>query len=124
LYAHEQGERADDHDQQRQHPNEEPFEEALDRQHAGILSKGPRASTGPAPGRALSSGLCCLAMDRPTEDAKRTPENESDETVPANEVESYESEWYEVLKRRAEELESDGESAEGETEDEGEDAEA
>jgi hypothetical protein len=61
-------------------------------------------------------------MDKPTDDTERPSENESDETVPANEVESYESEWYEVLKRRAEELEADGESAEGEAE--GEDAEA
>ena len=59
-------------------------------------------------------------MDKPTDDTERPSENESDETVPANEVESYESEWYEVLKRRAEELESDGESAEGEAESEAE----
>lgn len=60
------------------------------------------------------------------------PDDESDETTPANGVESYESEWYEVLKRRAEELEADGESPETETEPEtepegegeGEDAEA
>jgi hypothetical protein len=66
-------------------------------------------------------------METPTEDTEsRPPEDESDETTPANEVESYESEWYEVLKRRAEELEADGESTETETEteDEGEDAEA
>jgi len=59
-------------------------------------------------------------MDRPAEGTKGPPEDEGDETVPANEVESYESEWYEVLKRRAEELESDGESAEGEAESEAE----
>ena len=29
-------------------------------------------------------------------------------TKPAGEVEAYESEWYEVLKRRAEELEDEG----------------
>lgn len=76
--------------------------------------------TQPAPGHGLSAGLCCPAMDTPTEDTKGgPPEDESDETKPANEVESYESEWYEVLKRRAEELEADGESAE----DKGEDAE-
>jgi hypothetical protein len=60
-------------------------------------------------------------MDTPNEDTKNgSPKDENDETKPANEVESYESEWYEVLKRRAEELEAEGESAE----DEGEDAEA
>ena len=60
-------------------------------------------------------------MDTPTEDTEsKPPEDASDETTPANEVESYESEWYEVLKRRAEELEAEGESPE----DEGEDAEA
>lgn len=62
-------------------------------------------------------------MDTPKEDIENEPpKDENDETKPANEVESYESEWYEVLKRRAEELEAEGESAEGE--DEGEDAEA
>jgi hypothetical protein len=30
---------------------------------------------------------------------------------PAGEVEAYESEWYEVLKRRAEELEEEGDEA-------------
>ena len=60
-------------------------------------------------------------MDTPKEDTEsKPPEDESDETTPANEVESYESEWYEVLKRRSEELEADAESAE----DEGEDAES
>ena len=34
-------------------------------------------------------------------------------------VEAYESEWYEVLKRRAAELEEDGEAAETEKDDEG-----
>jgi hypothetical protein len=79
----------------------------------------------PAPGHGRSAGLCCPAMETPTEDTESKPsEDESDEAKPANEVESYESEWYEVLKRRAEELEAGGESAETETEDEGEDGEA
>ena len=42
------------------------------------------------------------------EDTKKTPEDE--EETPqrvASDVESYESEWYEVLKRRAEELEEE-----------------
>jgi hypothetical protein len=56
-------------------------------------------------------------MDTPTEDTESgPPATESDEPRPAKEVESYESEWYEVLKRRAEELEADGESAEDEAE--------
>jgi hypothetical protein len=33
------------------------------------------------------------------------------ETKPAGETEAYESEWYEVLKRRAEELEDEGDEA-------------
>ena len=66
-------------------------------------------------------------MDTPKEDTENEPpKDENDETKPANGVESYESEWYEVLKRRAEELEADGESAEDEDkgEDKGEGAEA
>ena len=68
-------------------------------------------------------------MDTPNEDTEsKPPEDENDETTPANEVESYESEWYEVLKRRAEELEADGGSPEdegqGEAEGQGDDAEA
>jgi len=42
------------------------------------------------------------------EDTKKAPED--DEETPqraASDVESYESEWYEVLKRRAEELEEE-----------------
>jgi hypothetical protein len=59
-------------------------------------------------------------MDTPEDTESGPPEDENDEAKPASEVESYESEWYEVLKRRAERLEPDGES----TDDEGEDAEA
>ena len=81
----------------------------------------------PAPGHERSAGLCCPAMETPTEDTESKPsKDESDEATPANEVESYESEWYEVLKRRSEELEAGGGSAETEDEgeDEGEDGEA
>ena len=43
------------------------------------------------------------------ENTEKTPEDEQDPShrVPSD-VESYESEWYEVLKRRAEELEEEG----------------
>ena len=76
-----------------------------------------------APGHGPSAGLCCPAMDTPKEDTENEPpKDENDETKPANGVESYESEWYEVLKRRAEELEAAGES--GEDEGEAEDADA
>jgi hypothetical protein len=43
-------------------------------------------------------------MEKPMEDTKKAPEDE--EETPqraASDVESYESEWYEVLKRRAQE---------------------
>jgi hypothetical protein len=57
-------------------------------------------------------------METPTEDTEGTPpKDDSDEAVPTNEVESYESEWYEVLKRRSEELEKDADAPEGEGED-------
>jgi hypothetical protein len=53
-------------------------------------------------------------METPKEDADKTPEDDADEAAKkaASDVESYESEWYEVLKRRAAELEEAGESAE------------
>ncbi len=58
-------------------------------------------------------------MDTPREDTEREPpKDENDETKPASEVESYESEWYQVLKRRAEELEGQTEPAEGDGEEE------
>ena len=58
-------------------------------------------------------------MDTPIEDPEsERPKDENDETKSASEVESYESEWYQVLKRRAEELEGRGEPVEGDGEEE------
>ena len=53
-------------------------------------------------------------METPKEDTDQTPEDDTEETAKkaAAEVESYESEWYEVLKRRAAELAEAGEAAE------------
>ena len=53
-------------------------------------------------------------METPKEDTDQTPEEEAEEAAKkaAADVESYESEWYEVLKRRAAELEEAGEAAE------------
>ena len=51
-------------------------------------------------------------METPMEDTEQTSaEREGDETAKkASAVDAYESEWYEVLKRRAAELEEAGES--------------
>lgn len=54
------------------------------------------------------------SMETPKEDTDQTPEDDAEEAAKkaAADVESYESEWYEVLKRRAAELEEAGEAAE------------
>ena len=43
--------------------------------------------------------------------AEPAVEAPAEATKPAGEIEAYESEWYEVLKRRAEELEEEGDEA-------------
>jgi len=60
-------------------------------------------------------------MEKPKEDAERTEQDDAEEAAKksASAVESYESEWYEVLKRRAAELEEAGEGAETAEDDEG-----
>ena len=58
------------------------------------------------------------SMDTPTEDSEQTEQDEAEEAAKkAAAVESYESEWYEVLKRRAAELEEAGGAADEATED-------
>jgi hypothetical protein len=59
-------------------------------------------------------------METPKEDTDQAPEDDAEETAKkaAADVESYESEWYEVLKRRAAELEEAGEAAEDAEDDE------
>ena len=59
-------------------------------------------------------------METPTEDTEQEPQGEGSAPRPASDVEAYESEWYEVLKRRAEELEAEGDEAEDD--EEGDDA--
>lgn len=51
--------------------------------------------------------------EQATEDEEQgAPEPATEATTPAaGEIEAYESEWYEVLKRRAEELEEEGDEA-------------
>ena len=49
-----------------------------------------------------------LATRDDTETEPVTTGGGAEATKPAGEVEAYESEWYEVLKRRAEELEDEG----------------
>lgn len=53
-------------------------------------------------------------METPKEDTDQAPEDDAEEAAKkaAADVESYESEWYEVLKRRAAELEEAGEASE------------
>ena len=52
-------------------------------------------------------------METPTEDSEQTEHDDAEEAAKkAASVESYESEWYEVLKRRAAELEEAGGAAE------------
>ena len=54
------------------------------------------------------------------DDTERVTEDEAKETArKAAAVEAYESEWYEVLKRRAAELEEDTDAAEPEQDDQG-----
>jgi len=55
------------------------------------------------------------------DDTEQSGRDEAEEAAKksAAAVEAYESEWYEVLKRRAAELEEDGEAAENEQDDEG-----
>ena len=55
------------------------------------------------------------------DDAEHEDKEQAGETARKNAaaVEAYESEWYEVLKRRAAELEEAGEAAEPEKDDEG-----
>ncbi len=54
------------------------------------------------------------AMETPMDDTEQASTDEAEEAArkSAAAVEAYESEWYEVLKRRAAELEEDGEAAE------------
>jgi hypothetical protein len=60
-------------------------------------------------------------MERPMDDTEQASRDEAQETAKkkAAAVEAYESEWYEVLKRRAAELEEDGEAGESEQDDQG-----
>jgi hypothetical protein len=53
-------------------------------------------------------------METPKDDTEQTEQDDAEEAAKkaAAAVESYESEWYEVLKRRAAELEEAGETAE------------
>jgi hypothetical protein len=55
------------------------------------------------------------------DDTEQASRDQADETARKNAaaVEAYESEWYEVLKRRAAELEEDGDAGEGEQDDQG-----
>ena len=59
-------------------------------------------------------------MEKPMDDTEQAGKDEAEETArkSAAAVEAYESEWYEVLKRRAAELEEDGE-AESEKDEQG-----
>ncbi|MGZ8588080.1 MAG: hypothetical protein ACXWYU_10285 [Actinomycetota bacterium] len=60
-------------------------------------------------------------MERPMDDTEQASRDQADETArkKAAAVEAYESEWYEVLKRRAAELEEDGDAGEAEQDDQG-----
>ena len=60
-------------------------------------------------------------METPKEDTDQAPEDDAEEAAKkaASDVESYESEWYEVLKRRAAELEEAGDAAGDAGDDEG-----
>ena len=93
----------------------------MDGEHRGIL---------PAPGRVFRLNLTSFRvalgrrryasfMETPKEDTHQTPEDDAEEAAKkaAADVESYESEWYEVLKRRAAELEEAGEDDEAAEED-------
>jgi hypothetical protein len=60
-------------------------------------------------------------MEKPMDDTEQASKDEAEEAArkSAAAVEAYESEWYEVLKRRAAELEEAGETSETEQDDEG-----
>ena len=73
-----------------------------------LLTCAPRCSRSPA-----AAGDMLSLMEKPKEDSDQSPEDDAEEAAKqaAADVDSYESEWYEVLKRRAEELEEAGEAA-------------
>jgi hypothetical protein len=54
-------------------------------------------------------------MEKPMDDTEQDSREQAEDAArkKAAAVEAYESEWYEVLKRRAAELEEAGETAEG-----------
>ena len=56
-------------------------------------------------------------METPTEDTDEQPPPETPPAKSVGEVEAYESEWYEVLKRRAEELEAEADEDDEDDED-------
>jgi hypothetical protein len=60
-------------------------------------------------------------MEKPMDHTEEDTQEQADEAArkKAAAVEAYESEWYEVLKRRAAELEEAGEAGEDEQDDEG-----
>jgi hypothetical protein len=59
-------------------------------------------------------------MEKPVDDTEQASKDEAQETArKAAAVEAYESEWYEVLKRRAAELEEDSEATESDPGDQG-----
>ncbi len=58
-------------------------------------------------------------METPTEDTEKEREDDGSTPKSVADVDAYESEWYEVLKRRAEELEAEGDEAEDDEGDEG-----
>jgi hypothetical protein len=60
-------------------------------------------------------------MERPMDDTDQDDREQAEETArkKAAAVEAYESEWYEVLKRRAAELEEAGETDDSEPDDKG-----
>ncbi len=51
-------------------------------------------------------------MEKPKEDTEKDQQDDEAAPKPVGDVDAYESEWYEVLKRRAEELEAEGDEAE------------
>ena len=109
LHRNEEREHPDRDHQDRQHPGEEPLEEPVDRQHVAILPGAGRARSSEGGWRPMGEGGDMLPrMETPMDETEQTPhEDETTTTRPASETEAYESEWYEVLKRRAEELEDE-----------------
>ena len=115
MPAHEQRKQAHGAHQQREQPCEEPFEKPLDGNHVsasprrpGYPKRRPRIRVGV---QASVTTVRCGGQSRARRMERDMKDNKSrveEKDAPADQT-AYESDWYEVLKRRAEEEEDEAE---------------